>query len=131
MDNISDTKPEARKSRFRRIVKRTVLSIAVFIAWYVLSFGAVSWYLGYDIVKASPRTATEDLARDVADQADKVFFAPLNAYAETERPGARFLRKFVGWCFVSGLEHSYVEWGDVSEDDFYRKVTIVAGGGFF
>ena len=129
---MTDCSPETGNRRRRRIVKRTawtVAGIVLLLVLYVGGFGVTQWYLGSLLRVQEPYGGQHVLK--VMVWADDTFYAPLNAYADSEWRGARSVRHYQIWCFCNGMEDTYVSWDDVNPDGFGGVGFAAGGGGFF
>src|SRR5262245_19083665 len=82
-------------TRKLRSIRRAVMVLSVVVllpVWYLLSYGTLYWYLGYDSAKGG-----QSQLRDVAVGVHDVLYLPLDRYRWSEWPGHSFLQHFVCW----------------------------------
>ena len=108
--------PERPKTR-RRIIKRIALLVCgavVLLANYLLSYGALNWWIAREIQYGTSNTAVETFT------VVEPVYRPLQVFMTSDLPGSRVLMTYIGWCQSHGYDEP-ASWSAIREevDDYY------------
>lgn len=90
--------PPPKRRRLARHITLLVCAALMLVVNYVLSYGAMNWWLAREIVAGTSTTAQDTF--NVVEPA----YRPLQVYMASDRPGTRLLATYVTWCQLDGAD---------------------------